>query len=322
MKLEDTATRDRECPLRFCHHEAARQALVRLQRRCGSEHSPQEFLALVAEAYMSLKPPPTAESARYSHQVFVRALDYVHQQRPTPEIAVLGCDGTTLAGRSYAYAMHSVQEVFAEADSAVACNVTNANDFTLEPVDVLVMHSVAHFVPFLPDFLTKVAAIVRPQGYLVLAHEPNARFWQNHACMTAMRGRMQPTGRKAWKQWIKGWLRVGRTDPFERDVNRILRESAGTTGRMALMEINRLVDPHRRGLKPPLLDIGLDGLDPSTLGAFLPDFRLMWEESYGHVGFDGADVTAAIWRERNAALKEKYPLDGANFSSVWKKVDG
>src|SRR6202023_38514 len=52
--------------------------------------------------------------------------------------------------------------------------------------DLIVSHSLLHFIPDVNQFFQLVHFLLKPTGGLILSHEQNAAFWRNTACMAAV----------------------------------------------------------------------------------------------------------------------------------------
>jgi ubiquinone/menaquinone biosynthesis C-methylase UbiE len=188
-----------------------------------------------------------------------------------------------------------------------------------EEFQVLASNSVLHH---LPDPFAVARQLERrlTSGSIWLAgHEPSCRFYQNPECMKLYR-----TYLKSEKRWQffrpRKWLNrltalLGkRPSPAKQAAHDAFRQGLFATLPSPRI-ISRLVDYHVPHGQQDLdqgfcMDLMLDNLQPR--------WQMLWQKTYAFMGREFEDRLPANWRRRCQALAESYPLDGANFCSVWK----
>jgi SAM-dependent methyltransferase len=198
------------------------------------------------------------------------------------------------------------------------------------PVDLVLTHSLVHFLPNPSRLFRPLAPLVRDGGLYVMGHEPNARFWQNAACLEALALRRAARKRRSgWARRLAPWRLASailrrasgsqRTDLYG-DINRVLQRTMKLRGTLTPQEIHRLADIHRRGETDHEFKIGWDGLDWDQLRqSGLESFRVVWRRTYDHLGYVDPKGLTRRWRLREAELRKQYPDDGTAFCAVWKK---
>jgi hypothetical protein len=321
-------------PWQLADHAENSDRLSELMRRVETPLSPPEFLALVSRTYMDLKGADghvQEESFRRStsHQVFVAAIRQALTLVPHPtSILVLGV-GSGFAGCRSRYARSAVIEAF----TAAGHPAVESDDLTprsllrprpsLPRFDIVASHSLLHFVPYLGQCWRHISNSVAPGGCYVMGHEPNARFWQHPHLVELYRRRVAGNRRPrpAWRRalgWVSRAMHLSDHAELHAQVNRRLIAAGAIAHHLAPVEINRLVDVHRRSLHPSPFRIGLDGIDLQQMSeaeAFA-DMRLVWSLSYDHAGYSSSESDAgAELRE----LGESWPDDGATCTAVWQK---
>lgn len=182
-------------------------------------------------------------------------------------------------------------------------------------------NSVLHHLPDPYITIHSLERILVPGAFYLAGHEPSQRYYRNAECQS-----LAKRFRKEWKwrkylspsQWfakLGGWFDSG-PSPAQQAA-----EAAFAKGLFAAKPstgvIKQLVDFH-----VPQTQTGHSatlGFDAETLErGFGPRWRRLWAKSYNHLGEAPLGRLTARWRGVLADLQERYPLDGADFSTVWR----
>ncbi len=330
---------------RLAAHEASMAQLTSVMQRTGCTLDPPEFIKAVSLAFQevySRNPPKEAERAfraGSSFGLFETALHLGWDAGSSPIILVLGC-AQGFAGKTAGFAVPTVAEICQPAADR------RIDSMDLSPVllrslpetfagrehsyDLIVAHSLLHFIPDVGQFFEAVRLLLKPSGGLILSHEPNAAFWRNTACRAAVAElRKQQLGR--WGRILRPeYLRrrfrklIGRQlASFWDEVNIVLQQHYGFTGRLAENEIRRLVDVHRPEAVPGKFRIGLNGFDMDEIArTHLPGFRSVWTATSDHLGYHARHSLSQQWQRKEAALAAEYPLDGSVVTAYWRREAG
>ena len=321
-------------------------SMARLQatmQRLKANLTPEHFIEEVSTAFQDAGASQSSVESLFrkepSFEHFREALERAHATCKGPaSILVLGC-GRGFAGVPASFAATVVREVFTPADMAelIELDLTpamlNNYDASRRPIagsagqryDLIVAHSLLHFLPGLASFFSLVHGSLKPSGSFVLSHEPNARFWRNGACRRCLH-RLQRARRlrvilSALKQRVHPAASKSAAVPQSRlhTVNAILRQRHGFTADLTEEEMRRIVDVHRPPSAPSTFKIGLDGFDFEQLGrTYLSQFHLAWLASSGHMGYYDVSRLSAKWKRAEQRLSNSFPLDGSVFTSLWK----
>lgn len=316
--------------------------LSTVMSRVHARLEPAEFIEAVAIAFQEARNRESVEvmDQRFrreaSFQLFQKALGLALMRGgPAQSVLVLGC-GRGFAGETADFAARVVQESFASPRGLQVrtLNVTPRTCFqapelagTERTWDLVVTHSLLHYIPNLGPVFDLIRRALSPSGGLIVSHEPNARFWQSPECQA-----MVANLRKA-RRLLRLRRRLRPSHLFRRfrtkaqpvvsvsvGVNRYLAERHELSAPLTDEEIRRLVDVHRPGALPGTFRIGLNGFDTDDLGKiYLPDFRLLWTGSSGHLGYADASVFPPEWQRIEATLAAKQPLAGSVFTAYWSR---
>jgi hypothetical protein len=330
-------------PVGFELPEGGYERLAAVAARVGAAMPPRSLPECVSTVFQELQDSGFGQDM---HQAFRRwpsyrdfrgALAASRSAMKAPlSILVLGC-GKGHAGCGAAYAAGVIREIFEPSD------IARLEEFDISPIDIqgrltglgscdlLVTHSLVHFIPNLGSFFRSANRLIRAGGGYVMGHEPNRRYWMNPECRRVLeRVRTAQKLRKRIRAllsperyYARVRSRVAPPEPtLERRLNDILRRRRQLTSDLTTKEIRRLVDPHL----PDGLDgnfmIGLEGFDWEELQSkYLPGMRPAWTATSGHMGrWNPADLSRR-WQRRNAELAARYPDDGATFAVFWRKQD-
>jgi hypothetical protein len=306
---------------------SSRQLVFETMARVGPSLSISEFFSMVASAYQQAQHSvmPNHDMHKQfkksdSYNGFLAALRFALDALARPcSILVVGA-GAGYAGCSSDYA----REVICELGSA---HVKNVESLELTPemtqfpsriektYDLVVSHSLAHFIPLLSSFFAFVSAHVKINGIFVMGHEFNAHFWTDPR-IAQLRHRYQRRRRlkkiarnvispSAYFRWIRSNIGGTVSRSLSDAVNDILRDRHGFKDRLTPSEIAALVDPHLPNGSS--YQVGLRGMDADRIQQlYLPDFKL---ENFNASEFLGLDENEVLRRD----------LPGRIFNAVYRR---
>jgi hypothetical protein len=306
---------------------ASLQRIESVIRRVGTRVNPNAFIETISLAYQQAQAevmPDLDMPARFrnerSYGDFTSTLNFAFQQLGSSVKAlVIGC-GRGYAGCTSAYAAEVLRDVgvrvLKNVDTLELTPHILAQNATavVQQYDLVVAHSVAHFIPSLEAFFGFVRA--RTGNVFVLGHEPNAAFW-NDPQITVLRNRQRRHRRfrttlaklvnpSYYTAKVSNTFRVKTRKSMTTAVNEILRAKFAHQSDLTQFEIAALVDPHL----PTDSDfrIGQKGLDATLIEKqYLSGFALLRLESSEYPSLD----------EDNAVRRG---LAGSIFSAVFRKM--
>jgi SAM-dependent methyltransferase len=337
---------------RLSQHESSLAQLRSVMSRVGARMDTEEFIEAVSVAFQDLQSENRSAGADgdfgrdTSFEQFRRALQVAREAcDPVRSITVLGC-ARGFAGKTAEVAGTTVAEVFGGRESVrietldlspALLREFSGISFVQEAAfsaqkhscDLVVAHSVLHFVPDVNPFFDLIKWLLRKPGGLILAHEPNARFWENRYCLSAVDALRRDLSGGGLTKGLRNLLRPARMlSPFRKTkvgpenfwgtLNRMLAERHGFRDALADNEIRRIVDVHRPEAIPGDFRIGLNGFDADNLGsAYLPGFKLAWSASADHLGYNPRNMLSSRWQAKETELAREYPKDGSVFTAFW-----
>jgi len=184
-------------------------------------------------------------------------------------------------------------------------------------VDMVMMNSVLHHVPDTTKFLTEITRVLRPNGLLIIGHEPNNRFFQSFL-LTQFRVFQQMTPKRMAAMLLK---RIGlyahvvaaKEHPLLAPINKALFAEGLITEPLTRSDLSALIDVHSPtagGIRKE------EGFDPFTLmDAY--GYRTVHIETYNHLSkLSGhhAAVHPYEW-----LLRHCFRKTGATFFLVTQK---
>lgn len=218
------------------------------------------------------------------------------------------------------------REMLARCRARIAPLVTHAEFLEHLPqvtgtYNLLLTNSVLHHLPDVERTLHSIEMLLTKDASWIAGHEPSSRFYMNPECWGHLR---------AFRRSNR-WTRFLRPDKYLARIRRLvvgdpLTGSAKQAHRAGLF--GRVPSPT---VIDSLVDFGVaKTLDEARAGRGLDVRRLeqllagRWElqfmRSYSYMGeiFEGG--LPASWRKSCAELRQRFPEDGANFCSVWRRV--
>lgn len=313
---------------------------ARVRELCARLHcslASDQFIEAVAIAFQDVQAGGSPDEIRRrfmaerSYELFRQALSRAAQDiEHEPAILVLGC-GRGFAGQSAEFAEAAVRETYQHKGATITpCGVTPE---TLRSgsgwpsgdrrFDLVVSYSIFHYVPVLGPLFSLIQRALNPGGCLVVAHEPNALFWQNEACRSAVAALQKSRRRSALRRGVSRFRQMFRkttTEPFVTRVNQRLQQRLGFRGELSANEIARIVDIHRPEAAPGQFRIGREGFDFRLWEqAYLADFRRVWIATAGHLGYMPVGSLSQEWQDAEKKLAVQEPLSGSVFTALWAR---
>jgi hypothetical protein len=307
---------------------ASLQRVESVIRRVGARMNPDVFIETISLAYQKAQAevmPDLDMPSRFregdSYADFVSSLTFALRDLGRPVSAlVIGC-GRGFAGCASDYAASVLHEVGSHTVKAVDTLELTAQlldqpkeGLTME-YDLVITHSVAHFVPSLEAFFRYIRARVSDHGAFVLGHEPNAAFWNNPQIAALRdRRRRQLKYRIGVRKLLSPSSYLGKLKNADgakmpisltSAVNTILRSKFALRRELTSAEIAAFVDPHLPTNSS--FRVGQRGLDAALIAKnYLPGWALL-----------KLDTSEYPSLNKNDSIKQRLP--GSIFSAVFRR---
>lgn len=339
----------------FANGEKGTASLEASMRRVGARMSAREFIQIVSNTYHAIE----AENyVRVRHALFPRSGSYndlksaliqCKHHLPGPiTVLNIGCGAGYEAG--------VLREIFESGDVRrivltdispdmvrnaetrlaalyrdIEFQIGSIEDLEVGVFDLVITHSLVHHIADLPKFFKAVSRVTAPGQDYLMAHEPSSRFYRNPECLRVYNEvQTSEERRKMLMKWVDPRRWIGKLrrmiQPSETDrglyrkINDRLRANYEFTGELTSREIAKLVDIHSPCNLPGDFSIGFDGFDWEKLHrSFLEEFELVQAWTSDYMGGTNPSRLSMRWQQVNDALAEKYPLDGSNFTVLWRK---
>lgn len=193
--------------------------------------------------------------------------------------------------------------------------------FETESMDIVTMNSVLHHIKDTNTFLSEVNRILKSNGLLFIAHEPNKYFYENKfLCYNYLFVDPKFTILRIFKKlhiekiivkvycFIRPEIKenVSGHKKITNKINEVLLKENLIKKPLLPEEIGGITDVKVEGFKPDLL---------------MPYYKLLHFETYNHLGSVIVEnYDNFIIRKYDNLLRRKYPKEGATFFIVLKKV--
>jgi SAM-dependent methyltransferase len=202
--------------------------------------------------------------------------------------------------------------------------LTSLSDVLAGPrrYDLLTTNSLLHHLPAPIDEIRSLNRVLNDDAWWLMGHEPSRRFYENSRCTAELREyRAQHKLRKlgsvnaVWKklQAVCGAV----SDPAHWTAHAACKEGLFAR-RPPASVVGRLVDynvPHSASEAA-----AGRGFDFGELASEFSEWRSEWVKTYSFMGPYPQSQLSTEWRIRCEDLAATYPLDGANFCVVWRRV--
>ena len=201
--------------------------------------------------------------------------------------------------------------------------ISDLNSLLAQPrrFTLLATNSVLHHLPDPFATMRELQDLLAPGAFWLAGHEPSRRYYANSDCQSALAAFAKERKWRRLLSWdyygerLRSWM-AGKKSPAKAAASEAARRGLFSVPPPARV-IGRLVDfhvPHRHtGQKQE------GGFDIEVMSQQLdPSWRLVWAYSYSFMGRFHETELPRKWAGICRQLAEKFPLDGANFCSVWR----
>ncbi|MHA1394589.1 MAG: class I SAM-dependent methyltransferase [Promethearchaeota archaeon] len=180
--------------------------------------------------------------------------------------------------------------------------------------NIITLNSVLHHINDFNSFLTEIDRILIRKGWVIIAHEPNKRFynnkllWCNFLLINYINRLINSFYLRLFKKRKK---KISFTNNYKKKkatvskkINKILIEENLLKKPLSYTQILLLVDIN-----------SMLGFDPIKL---MKNYRIIFFETYNHLfWFSNKNI---IYKIYNAILEKIFPLDGATFTIGLQKL--
>jgi trans-aconitate methyltransferase len=189
-----------------------------------------------------------------------------------------------------------------------------------EPFNLLLTNSVLHHLPDFCGTVKSLIPLLTRDARWIAGHEPSARFYRNHECLRTLEGYRKY---RRWKRFVDPRSYRSRlrrcfvSDPLDL-VARASVERGIFRKQPTALVMDRLVDfnvPH--SVQEVASGRGLDF--KQMRDDFDEDFELQFVRTYFFLGPYSLHRFPSRWAARAIDMEKKFPQDGANFCTVWKR---
>ncbi len=188
--------------------------------------------------------------------------------------------------------------------------------FETETIDIVMMNSVLHHIKDQVVFLNEIDRILKPDGLLFIAHEPNKYFYDYKFLLMNPLAAMTVAILKTYTMTPISYLYycISRKKRRESDfhseiyqkINEILLEEKLIVAPLSVKDMNKIVDIRDdEGFKPDML---------------LPGYILSHLETHNHMHYISTKFfNIRIINKYDNWLKKRFPMNGATFFAVLRK---
>lgn len=191
---------------------------------------------------------------------------------------------------------------------------------SLGPFNLLITNSLLHHLPKIGETIESLMPTVTSDALWLAGHEPSARFYRNDECLKLLEGY------RLYHRRMK-WLEFGNYTTKVRMLfgNHPLNATARAAHKRGLflrvpssLVIDRIVDFHvAHSVSEAAEGRGLD--IEKMQAAFQRDWVLDWSKTYSFLGPHSYARVPNKWVEKAQLLGSRFPADGANFCTIWKR---
>jgi len=191
-----------------------------------------------------------------------------------------------------------------------------------EGYNLLATNSLLHHLPDPVATMNNLRPLLAPESVWLAGHEPSNRFYKNAECLKVYERFLRE---RSWRKFLSPEryfyrLRIEAgliSDPAKQAANEAFRK--GLFKRKPSKDvIGTLVDFH----VPCSVEEATAGrgFDFELLQQdFAGSWHLRWVKTYSYVGSFYENYVPEKWVRSCAELARKFPQDGANFCSIWKR---
>ncbi len=192
-----------------------------------------------------------------------------------------------------------------------------------EPYNLLATNSLLHHLPAPITTINSLLPLLAPEAIWLSGHEPSSRFYKNVECMRMYDAFLQE---RKWRKFLspENYLRrLKQSFGLESNPGKQAAKEAFRTGlfqkRPSAFAIGMLVDFHvAHSLEEAAWGRGLDF--ESMQRDFAGLWNLIWVKTYSFMGPFYEGNLPDKWVRSCREVACKFPKDGANFSTVWRRA--
>jgi SAM-dependent methyltransferase len=188
--------------------------------------------------------------------------------------------------------------------------------------NLLATNSLLHHLPDPIHVVKSLLQFLSQDAFWIAGHEPSSRFYANQACLAVYEAYLRE---RRWKRFltpdtylVRLEMALGRRSNPPYEAAREAHRRGLFTQVPPAWVIQRLVDFHvAHSATEAASGRGLDfeQLERDFAGAW----SLQWVQTYAYLGPYLEEGLQSKWSRVCRDLRAKYPLDGANFCSVWSR---
>lgn len=189
------------------------------------------------------------------------------------------------------------------------------------PFNLLLTNSLLHHLPNIQETLSSLLPSLKTGAFWLAGHEPSSRFYRNPECVRFVADYARHRERAKWFEPSAYFGKLSRV--FGKHPLSVTAKAALERGLFkklpSAFALDRLIDFHVAH-SPEEAAEGR-GLDFEVMQSDLhPAWQMRWVKSYAYFGSFNPMKAPRTWQERGRQLAQRFPLDGANFSTVWSRA--
>ncbi len=192
-------------------------------------------------------------------------------------------------------------------------------------VDIVTLNSVLHHVPALESFTQYVEAVLRPNGVVVIGHEPNHRFFNHRflALNQAILGKIvnapaqfkRIARRTVNRNGSSQAMPPGSKQAIYQRINACLVEESLVDEPLPEWMIAAAIDYYSPSAGKVQRGKGFDVLEFGR--SLFPHFEVLFLDTYAHCG--KTSERNVVTRSYSALLRSAFPSSGAVFFTVLRR---
>jgi len=199
------------------------------------------------------------------------------------------------------------------------------NSFSTENecYNLLATNSLLHHLPDQVATIQGLLPLLSSGAVWLAGHEPSSRFYRNPECVRTLDAFLHE---RRWRKYFspKVYLRRFRqilgleSDPARQAARESFRQGLFSKSPSVHL-VSRLVDLHvAHSAEEAALGRGFDPADLQQ--DFARIWKPLWMKSYSFMGPFYESNLPRRWRRVSHELSKRFPQDGANFCSVWRRI--
>ena len=203
--------------------------------------------------------------------------------------------------------------------AAVFCSSLQEAASSQEPYTLLLTNSVLHHLPDIPSTMEKLLPLLASHAMWLAGHEPSLRFYKNSECLANLEAYLRQK-RKSPRHYARVLKRfTGRKSDLYTEIAREAVRAGLFRRQPSELVVDRIVDFHVAHSTGEI-SVGR-GFDFAVLQQDFQDFwKLAWVKTYAFMGAIYEGELKGRWAASCRELARRFPLDGANFCTVWQRI--